>query len=1021
MTPERWQQIKRLFHSALELEPQNRRAYVDTACGDDEDLRREVDTLLSTEDDLDDFITTPVIEDAAGIIAAAQQKHQSKVSDSSSMTDRRIGPYEITREIGRGGMGAVYLAQRADEQFKQKVAIKLIHGGHDSDFITNRFKHERQILASFDHPNIARLLDGGATEDGRLYLVMEYIEGEPLDLYCDRRSLPTRDRIELFRRICSAVHYAHQNLVVHRDLKPGNILVTSDGTPKLLDFGIAKLLDPALYAASSDPTLAGIRLMTPAYASPEQIRSAPISTASDIYSLGVILYELLTGHRPYRVKSLLPGELERAICEIDPERPSTAIRRVIDTEANEADSTGAEPSSITPELVSRRRGSEPDRLHRVLAGDLDNIVLMALRKEPSRRYASVEQFSEDLRRYLDGLPVIARQNSFGYRMEKFIHRNRLAVAAAALVVVSLVGGIIATGWQARAAQRERARAERRLKDVRELAGSFLFEFHDEVVNLPGSTAVREKVVVRALEYLDRLAQETGKDPALSRELAVGYLRLGDAQGNPAYANRGDLNAALESYRKSLELLESSNRLEPNNPATQRFIGIANERIGEVLILTGNLTEAQNRYSTTLRIREAALAADPESLRALREIGISYERMGDLFYQRLDTNAAIESHRKGFDVGARLLASSPDDRLARRDMAIGHDRLGNLLVETGDLDRALSEYRKAESIRARLLEEDATNTEHRRDLAISWNKIGAVLLKMGDADEALAAFRSGLKLSESIAGPDPLNAQARQDVALGKTLLGKALLALGDNAAALGALREASAIYRDLSANGKENSGLLGDLALADDLSGTVLARLRDRAAAAAAHERAGAMFEKLAGDDPDAKLAKRDYAIHLNRFGESLVELHDGARADSRFQSAAAILAPMSERDSGNSETRIALAAAFAGIGRCRAMAGDPHRAGVHLADARAQLEPVVAREPLHAAAQQRLANITADLGRVLAGQLRWDEAERAFRRSLDLWVALRDRGQLRGDQNQQPRRIERELSRVEKLIQTAR
>jgi serine/threonine protein kinase len=414
------------------------------------------------------------------------------------LAGQRFGPYQIVREIGRGGMGTVYLAGRADDQFKKRVALKILRGGFNTHEVLSRFRHERQILATLDHPNIASLLDGGSTPSGEPYFVMDYVEGTPIEQYCDSHQLSVAERITLFRQVCSAVQYVHQNLIVHRDLKPSNILVTPDGTPKLLDFGIAKILKPELIMTMVDATSADARVMTPAYASPEQVRGEPITTASDIYSLGVILYELLTGHRPYRVKNNSQHELSRAICEDDPDKPSTAVSRA---------EKGPQRQPVTVEEVSRNRSSAPEKLQRSLKGDLDNILLKAMRKEPQRRYASVEQFSEDLRCHLANLPVSAHEDTLGYRVGKFVRRNRVPVAAALLALASLVAGMTAALVEARVALRERARAESRFQDVRDLATTFLFDIHDSIENLPGSTPARLLIAKTGTQYLDRLSRE----------------------------------------------------------------------------------------------------------------------------------------------------------------------------------------------------------------------------------------------------------------------------------------------------------------------------------------------------------------------------------------------------------------------------------------------------------------------------------------------------------------------------------
>ena len=420
---ERWARVKELFEAAADLAPNERATLLNKECDGDTALRREVESLLDSDAQTGGFIEQPVLEMPRDLFPDPPEE---------SLVGRQFGAYQIIREIGRGGLGAVYLAARADDEYRKEVAIKLVRRGLDTEDILRRFRNERQILAQLDHPNIARLIDGGTTDDGLPYFVMEYVNGEPINAYCDAHGLTTTERLKLFRKVCAAVTYAHQNLVIHRDLKPSNILVASDGEPKLLDFGIAKLLGQDEEALAQ--TMAGQRVMTPEYASPEQVKGEKITTTSDVYSLGVLLYELLTGRRPYRLKTRTPDEISRAITTQEPEPPSTALAKLHHP-----------PSSI---------------LHpRSLRGDLDNIVLMAMRKEPARRYASVGQFSEDIRRHLAGLPVVARKDTVTYRTSKFVNRHRIGVAAAALVLLSLVGGIVATLIQSRTASRERAKAE----------------------------------------------------------------------------------------------------------------------------------------------------------------------------------------------------------------------------------------------------------------------------------------------------------------------------------------------------------------------------------------------------------------------------------------------------------------------------------------------------------------------------------------------------------------------------------
>jgi serine/threonine protein kinase len=442
MTRERFRQIRDLYESVLELHPGQRDAFLDQECGGDEELRSEVARLLAAQERAAAWLCNPLIAPPDPFLTSGEL--------SGRMEGRRLGGYRILREIGHGGMGSVYLAERSDGVIRKQVAIKLVGPWiQDSDML-QRFKQERQILASLDHPAIARLIDGGSTEEGWPYLIMDYVEGEPIDRWCDERKLNVGDRLMLFRQVCAAVQYAHQHLVVHRDLKPANILVTADGEPKLLDFGIAKLLEPQPAAGSLTATATMMQLMTPQYASPEQVKGEPITTLTDVYSLGVVLYELLTGHLPYRLASYALHEHARVICEAEPTRPSIVVTT---TEADVPDSSGA-AHPVTPETVSEVREGNPARLQRRLQGDLDSVLLMALRKEPARRYSSVEQFSEDVRRHLEHLPVIARQETIWYRAAKLIRRHPGGIAAAVLILLSVFTGMLATVWQERLARQQ---------------------------------------------------------------------------------------------------------------------------------------------------------------------------------------------------------------------------------------------------------------------------------------------------------------------------------------------------------------------------------------------------------------------------------------------------------------------------------------------------------------------------------------------------------------------------------------
>ena len=531
-----------------------------------------------------------------------------------------LGDCRVEALLGEGGMGEVYLAE--DTALGRQVAVKLLKRHLGDEVSGRRFRHERRILAGLTHPGIARLYGAAVSPQGRSYLVMEYVEGARLDRYCDGHGLSVSERLALFRQVCAAVNYAHQNLVIHRDLKPANVRVTPAGEPKLLDFGIAKLLETDPVTDGGLPTLTLGDAMTPEYASPEQLRGEPITTASDVYSLGVILYELLTGQRPYQLKSRRPDEIARAICETEPLRPSAVARR-------------STPDAITGPATHH---DPPERLRRQLAGDLDNIVAMAMRKEPARRYASVAQLSEDLRRHCDGLPVQARRDTVGYRTGKFVRRNKVGVAAAALVVLALVTGLVATTLEAR-------RADRRFEDVHRLAKSILFELEPQIANLPGSTEVRATLVRRALEYLDGLSREAGNNRDLRRELAAAYAKIGDVQGNPTISNLGDLKAALASYRKGQDLLQSLVKTNPRDAASRDALADSQERLGDIFWWSDQTAKAAAKYHEALTLRQALLAEQPQSLEYRRGYASVLMSLGDVAAWDYHTSEAVGYFRQ----------------------------------------------------------------------------------------------------------------------------------------------------------------------------------------------------------------------------------------------------------------------------------------------------------------------------------------------------------------------------------------
>ncbi len=756
MTPEQWQHVKDLFQAALERPPEERRQFVIDSSEGNENLVREVVSLLGFDARASTFIEAP----ATAVVPELFTLQPSR------FIGKRIGPYRIVEEIGHGGMGAVFLAERADEQYEQRVAIKLVKTGFDNVFITTRFLNERQILANLDHPNIANLLDGGTTEDGSPYLVMEFIDGLPVDQYCDTHKLPITERLKLFRTICAAVAHAHRNLIIHRDLKPSNVLVTNQGIPKLLDFGIAKILSSQFSALPTDRTAATVRLMTPDYASPEQVRGENITTSSDIYSLGVLLYKLLTGHHPYRLKKNLAQEIERVVCGQEPERPSTIVTR---TEAGPANN-GSTRTTVTPRSVSSDRDTQPAKLRRLLGGDLDNIVLMSMRKEPQRRYSSVEQFSEDIRRHLEGLPVLARKDTLIYRSEKFLTRHKFGVAAAAMVLITLIAGIVGTAWQARVARTERARAEQRFNDVRRLANSFMFEVHDSVQNLPGSTATRQLLVARALEYLNSLAQESADDPSLQRELVTAYIRIGNVQGNPSNANLGDRDGAMQSYRQALLISGQLASTNPTDAQARRWLGVIREKMSDVQAVTGDIAGAVESAQSSLAAFKSLAEADPNNVAAQQSLAISHIKVGDVlgnpnFPNNSDRRGSIENYRSSLTILQSLDRSDPNNAKTRRLLGLVHERIGTMHEEEGNVTAARDNYLQSQVIRQLLATGNPENTDAVRDLAIAHEKVGNAMVALGDLTGALESRRKSLEILSQLAKADPGNVQAQQSLAI----------------------------------------------------------------------------------------------------------------------------------------------------------------------------------------------------------------------------------------------------------------
>lgn len=887
MTPERWQRIEDLFRAAVERPETERESFLAEACGGDEELRGEVLTLLAN-DTTEDFIEEP-IAGAAVSLAPGQ---------AEDVVGTRIGPYLLTRLIGRGGMGAVYEAVRDDDEFQQKVAIKLIRGGMESDFVRDRFLRERQILASLDHPHIARLFDGGTTADGRPYFVMEFVAGEPITDYCRRRGLSVGDKLKLFRDVCSAVQHAHRKLVVHRDLKPGNILVTDSadgrsGLPKLLDFGIAKLLAPG---PGDDwvPTATAMRLMTPDYASPEQIRGGEITTATDVYSLGVVLYELLTDRHPYQFETYSPYEIERAICNTLAPLPS--------------------------EVASGQTGAST-RLAHELSGDLDNIVMMALRKEPERRYQSVEQLSDDIQRYLTGMPIAARPDSFGYRTGKFIRRNRIVVAAAAIVLLSLHLGIFATARAARRARAERAVAERRFEQVRKLSNTFLFDFHDKIQNVPGTTEARAMVAQTALEYLDSLARDSAGDTQLEWELAVAYQKLGDVQGDPWAPNLGHSDEAMVSYQKSLNLARQLNAGDSGDLKMLRLLAQGYFKLGVLQAQSAGMSDAHETLSQGLLAAEK-LEAQTHVLEDLVLIQNCLIRLGDTYLDTGDPVRALDCYRRESRLVERRVVDFPGD-ISLLNRAMSYSRVPEAMVSLGDINEAIDQYRKALAQIDELLARHPEEPRYLRVRMISLIWLGNLsgnprFINLGDSKVALRHYRDSLAIAERLASVDPKNAFARRDLASGHRLMGE-ILTLEAPAKAVPHFRQALEIVREMLASTPNDSQLLRREAQYLKGLGDVLRRAGDRAGALQNLRQSRQIWQDLMARDQSNLKTRADLHAAVLALADVTLAAGDRNGALSLYREALTLAETPPVEQSGDLYVRWRLADSHAGLSRCHA------------------------------------------------------------------------------------------------------
>ncbi len=932
MDRERWRRVEEIFHRAVELDGERRAAWLDQACAGDAGLRTEIEELLASDRQAGDAIESAV---AGG----------ARLLDLSAFAGRRIGSYELLRELGRGGMGAVYLARRADDEFEHQVALKLIQPGLGSEAIVSRFRRERQILARLEHPSIAKLLDGGSTDEGLPYLVMEYVQGEPIDRYCDRQGFGIKRRLALFRKVCAAVAYAHQNLVVHRDLKPGNILVRSVaggslGEVKLLDFGIAGLLVPEGDSTTPEVTLYATThpLMTPAYASPEQLRGELVGTASDVYSLGVVLYQLLSGQRPYDLSGRSAAEVERVVCEHQPVAPSEAAR-------------GAATPGGAPALALARR----------LAGDLDNIVLKALRKERRRRYGSVEQLYDDVGRYLDGRPVTARKSTFAYRAARFVRRHRWPLAASLAAVALLAGLALSAALQSVRIARERDKA----RQVADLLVD-LFALTDPGVVRRATTGERQSLDRRAA----RIVSELQEQPEMQTTLLGTMGRV--------YHRRGFHDRAEEILRQALTI---------ERRARGGSVGVAQaaDNLAELLLDRAELDEAESLLTEAVELRRRRLGeAHPkvaESLLGLAEVLV---QKGEFETARERCEEAVELRRRLLPGDHPLLAESLNDlalvlhelaeyeaaeplleealEIYRGNFGDEHPDVAMVLGNLGQLLRDRRDYERAEPLlrRALALDRLLSGDDH-PDVAQDLDNLALLLEDRGEPVAAETAYRQALAIRGKAFGPD------HPKVAESLNNLGALTYGRGGDAEPL--FRQALEILRRQHPSGHPDVA-----STANNLAVVLQAAGRDDEAEPLLEEALAIRRDMLDAEHPELAYSLDNLALHYFIQGR-----YDDA--EPLFHQAVAIW----RRSFGKDDPQVAL-----GLKRL----GDLHREQGDFVAAEAELQAALDLQlRLFGEPHPAVARTLASLAKLRWREDRVAEAEALFRRSVGMIRELHGAG----------------------------
>jgi serine/threonine protein kinase len=962
--------LKEIFLELSELPPQRRAELLEARCGGDEQLRQRVQSLLDAHDLGEGQAQGPTVQVAPDKLS--DQPHQ-------------IGPYRILQQIGEGGFAKVYLAAQ-ERPVARRVALKVLKPGMDSSTVLARFDAERQALAVMSHPNVAKVLDAGVADNGRPYFVMEHVPGESITAFCDRHQFTTRQRLELFCQACAAVQHAHQKALIHRDLKPSNILVMmQEDVPqvKVIDFGVAKALVQPLTARTLF-TGTGQLIGTPEYMPPEQaeLSARDVDTRSDIYSLGVVLYELLSGALPFDAMTFRSAgyhEIQRIIREVEPPRPSTRLSSLAGGAAE----------------VARKRQTHLAALQKELRGELEWIPLKAMRKERERRYSSAAQLAEDIRNYLEKRPLIAGPESTVYRLRKFARRNRGSLAAAAALILALLLGVVTTSImyvrsenQRKEAMRQKELAQARFDDVRKLANTFLFDVHEKIARLPGSTAARASLVSTALDYLQKLANQAGDDAGLLKEVMAAYSRVGDIQGAPSSANLGDTKAALESYRKALGIAQKLATAAPTDPSAQRNLSAIHEKIGDLLAASGTSVAAMESYRTSLGIRQKLADADPAGVAARRDLMHSLDSIGDALVASGDTHAALESKRKSLAIAQQLSDADPGNAEAQRALIVGHTGIADLLAAGGDTRGALESFSKVLIIAQKLADADPNDAGLQRALSVCHNRMGDMRAAGGDAVAALKSYRNSLDIRQKLADADPADVRAQRDLLVSHGRIGSVLLASGDAGAALPCFGEALAIGRKLVDADPTSAIAQRDLSTNYLNMADAEAALGETDRALEGFRKSLAIAQKLSDADPTNAGAQRDLAVRHGRVAKMLTAAGDAEGALASYRMSLSIVQRLADADPDNAIVQRDLSHNHLNVGDLMGAGGDTSAALDSYRKAIAIAQRLADADPTNAPAQRHLLVCISRMSHALE-QMAEDQAATPPER-IELWKQAR-------------------------------